>query len=59
MKNFKTKDILILIGYAIIENFGPRQLFSFWRVGAFVQMLRKPGGWDKAERKGFEKPEGK
>ncbi|MGB4659173.1 MAG: glycosyltransferase [Mobilitalea sp.] len=57
MKNFKTKDVLILIGYAIIENFGPRQLFSFWRVGAFLQMLTKPGGWDKAERKGFEKHE--
>ncbi len=51
--HFRLKDILILILYAIIENFGPRQLFSFWRVGGYLNMLRKPTGWGKAERKGF------
>ena len=53
IKYFSLKDILILIGYAIIENFGPRQIFSLWRVSGFFQMLKKPGGWDKPERKGF------
>jgi cellulose synthase/poly-beta-1,6-N-acetylglucosamine synthase-like glycosyltransferase len=52
-KYFRVKDILILILYAIIENFGPRQLFSFWRVGGYLNMLKKPTGWGKAERKGF------
>lgn len=51
---FKLKDILILIRYSIIENFGPRQLFSFWRVTGYIKMLRKQGGWEKPERKGFE-----
>lgn len=53
IKYFRLKDILILIAYSIIENFGPRQFFSLWRVGGYLNMLRKPGGWDKAERKGF------
>lgn len=52
-KYFKLKDLCILIIYSIVENFGPRQLFSFWRVGGYLNMLRKPSEWDKAERKGF------
>lgn len=51
---FSYKDIFTLIFYAIVENFGPRQLFSFWRVGGYFNMLKKPQGWGKIERKGFE-----
>jgi peptidoglycan-N-acetylglucosamine deacetylase len=50
---FSYRDIFALILYAIIENFGPRQLFSFWRVGGYFNMLKKPEGWGKLERKGF------
>lgn len=53
VKYFKPKDLFILIIYSIIENFGPRQLFSLWRVGGYLNMLKKPSGWDKPERKGF------
>ncbi|WP_083258719.1 glycosyltransferase family 2 protein [Cellulosilyticum sp. I15G10I2] len=53
MKYFRLKDIGILIFYSILENFGPRQLFSFWRVKATLRMLTKIEGWDKAKRKGF------
>ena len=53
IKYFRLTDVLILIFYAVIENFGPRQLFSFWRVGGYLNMLRQPTGWGKAERKGF------
>lgn len=51
---FVLKDLLVLILYSLLENFGPRQLISFWRVSGFLNMLKKPGGWDKAVRKGFE-----
>ena len=51
---FRMKDLLILILYAVMENFGPRQLISFWRVSGFLNMLKKPGGWDKPVRMGFE-----
>jgi cellulose synthase/poly-beta-1,6-N-acetylglucosamine synthase-like glycosyltransferase len=50
---FSYKDILLLILYAVIENFGPRQLFSFWRVSGFLKMFGKPAGWGKPQRKGF------
>jgi len=53
IKYFKLKDIFILMLYSIIENFGPRQMLSFWRVGGYLSMLRKPTGWGKIERKGF------
>jgi cellulose synthase/poly-beta-1,6-N-acetylglucosamine synthase-like glycosyltransferase len=50
---FSYKDIFIMVLYAIAENFGPRQFFSFWRVGGYFNMLKKPQGWGKLERKGF------
>lgn len=50
---FNYKDTLKLVGTAIIENFGPRQLFSTWRVIGFVRAMQKPQGWQKFERKGF------
>ena len=55
-KYFTYKDMLILIVYSIIENFGPRQILSFWRVGGYFSILKKRSGWDKAERKGFSMP---
>ena len=57
---FSKRDVLTLFFYAIIENFGPRQMISLWRVGSYFSMMRKPASWDKAERKGFNenwKPE--
>lgn len=54
VRYFKKRDLATLILFAIIENFGLRQLFSIWRVGAFFHMFRKPVTWDKAQRKGFE-----
>jgi cellulose synthase/poly-beta-1,6-N-acetylglucosamine synthase-like glycosyltransferase len=53
IKYFRWKDLMILLAYAILENFGSRQLFSFWRVGGTINMLKKPTGWGKQERKGF------
>ncbi len=53
IKYFKLKDILVLVVYSIIENFGPRQLFSLWRVGGYLSILGKERGWGKPERKGF------
>jgi len=46
-------DILKLVGYAVIENFGIRQIFSFWRVVGYFKMFAKPQGWGTQARKGF------
>ncbi len=49
---FSTKDVAKLILIAIIENFGPRQLFSFWRVVAQFKLIRGNSGWGQVKRKG-------
>lgn len=50
---FSYRDTLKLIWTAVVENFGPRQLFSAWRVVGFVRAMQKPQGWQKFERRGF------
>jgi peptidoglycan-N-acetylglucosamine deacetylase len=50
---FKFGDIMKLIGFAIFENFGFRQISSFWRVTGFINSLKKPKGWGKMVRKGI------
>ena len=47
------RDVGILLAYANLENFGYRQLNSFWRVMAIVSFLRKNSDWGAMERKGF------
>lgn len=48
---FSFKDLSILILYALLENFGPRQIASYWRVKGFFSSLKKPKGWGKMVRK--------
>mgnify|MGYP003585306615 CR=1 FL=1 len=50
---FSAKDLSILILYAIIENFGVRQLFSLWRITGFFSSLRSAQTWGSMPRKGF------
>ncbi len=50
---FNYRDTLRLLGVAIVENFGIRQLFSMSRVLGFISAMKKPKGWGKMERKGF------
>lgn len=50
---FSARDTLKLLLMAFLENFGPRQVFSLWRVLGFFSAMKKPKGWGKMERKGF------
>lgn len=50
---FSNRELITLIIYAVLENFGVRQYFSLWRFGGYLNMFKKPTGWQKAERKGF------
>lgn len=50
---FTIKELMVLILYSFVENFGPRQLISLWRVSGYINSLKKPKGWGKMERKGF------
>ena len=48
------KDLAILLLYAVLENFGYRQMTIWWRIRGTVDYFRGKHGWDKFERKGFE-----
>jgi cellulose synthase/poly-beta-1,6-N-acetylglucosamine synthase-like glycosyltransferase len=50
---FNLKETATLITYAFLENFGLRQIISFWRVGGYINSMKKPKGWGKMVRKGF------
>jgi cellulose synthase/poly-beta-1,6-N-acetylglucosamine synthase-like glycosyltransferase len=41
-----------ILGYAVLENFGYRQLVMVWRVEGFWQLARG-GGWGAMERRGL------
>ena len=49
----RARDLFILAGVAIIENFGYRQLNNFWRVMGWWEFLRRRQGWGEMKRKGF------
>jgi len=49
----RARDLLILIGVAVVENFGYRQINNWWRVVGWWQFLRKKQGWGEMKRKGF------
>ena len=50
---YSVRDTLRLLGMAVVENFGVRQLISLWRVGGYFSAMKKSKGWGKQERKGF------
>lgn len=50
---FSPKDMGKLLCYAVIENFGPRQWISFWRIRGQFSVIFGKGGWGKIKRKGI------
>ena len=53
------KDVLIMIAFAFIENFGYRQLHALWRFKGLVDFLRGNKEWGSMTRKGFAKQDKK
>lgn len=50
----KFSDLVRLFGIAILENFGHRQIVTFWRVHGFISYLRGRKGWGGSlQRVGF------
>jgi len=52
------RDLVKLVLYGVLENFGYRQLNTLWRAMAIVSFLRKNTDWGAMERKGFETRKG-
>lgn len=49
----KARDLLILTGMAVVENFGHGQVNNIWRLRGVWQYLRKSQSWGSMTRKGF------
>ncbi|MFC1513687.1 glycosyltransferase [candidate division KSB1 bacterium] len=49
----KVSHILILFLFGILENFGYRQLHSWWRFKGIIDYFRGKKQWGKMERKGI------
>ena len=48
------KDVGRLFWAAILENFGYRQLLTFWRTQGLLDGIRGKKGWGAMERRGFQ-----
>jgi cellulose synthase/poly-beta-1,6-N-acetylglucosamine synthase-like glycosyltransferase len=55
----RPKDIVRLFLLAVVENFGYRQLTSWWRLTAFFGLGRKRRAWGEMKRKAFTEEESK
>jgi hypothetical protein len=42
-----------LLVYALLENLGYRQLTDFWRLQAFVDIVRRRHEWGEMKRRGL------
>ncbi len=50
----KTRHLLTLFCASVIENFGYRQLTTWWRFQAIIEYLSGAKTWGKMEKKGFK-----
>jgi cellulose synthase/poly-beta-1,6-N-acetylglucosamine synthase-like glycosyltransferase len=52
-RHTSSREVMRMLGYAVIENFGYRQLNDFWRLLALVDLARRKQGWGAQKRKGI------
>jgi cellulose synthase/poly-beta-1,6-N-acetylglucosamine synthase-like glycosyltransferase len=53
----RRREVLILLLYAVLENFGYRQLTIYWRLRGLWDAWRGKTGWEKFARVGFHPEE--
>lgn len=49
----RSRDLVVLLGLALIESFGYRQLITVWRLRGLISALRNDRSWGEMERSGF------
>jgi cellulose synthase/poly-beta-1,6-N-acetylglucosamine synthase-like glycosyltransferase len=49
----RVRDLFSLLGVALLEGFGYRQLSTWWRVHGLIAAARGKRGWGEMTRKGF------
>ena len=53
----RRREVLVLLAYAVLENFGYRQLTLFWRLQGLWHAWQGKTGWEKFTRPGFRPDE--
>jgi arginine exporter protein ArgO len=48
------KEVMILVGYAFVENFGYKQLTTFYRAQGVLQFFRGKQKWEVVEHAGLK-----
>ena len=51
----RVRDLLLLCAYGILENFGYRQMTTWWRLKGIIDYFRGRQGWGAMTRKGFSR----
>ena len=51
----KVRDLLLLAALGVLENFGYRQLTTYWRLRGVIDFFGNRQGWGVMTRKGFTK----
>jgi cellulose synthase/poly-beta-1,6-N-acetylglucosamine synthase-like glycosyltransferase len=51
----RNREVLILLAYAVLENFFWRWLTLYWRLRGLYDAWRGKQGWEKFARQGFQK----
>jgi len=54
MRYPRIRDFLILLLYGVLENFGYRQINSFWRTQAIIKKLFGGKKWERVEKHGYQ-----
>jgi cellulose synthase/poly-beta-1,6-N-acetylglucosamine synthase-like glycosyltransferase len=49
----RMRDLVILLGIAVAENVGYRQISIYWRLRGMISKMRGAHAWGAMERKGF------
>jgi cellulose synthase/poly-beta-1,6-N-acetylglucosamine synthase-like glycosyltransferase len=53
-RNIRSRDLVLLMALAVIENCGYRQLNAWWGIVGTVQAATGRGGWGAMKRRAFE-----
>jgi hypothetical protein len=47
------RPLALLLGYALVESLGYRQLTAWWRVQGLWRAMTRESGWGEMSRKGY------
>ncbi len=52
-RHVRGREVARMLAFAVVDNFGYRQLIGLFRALAFVDLLRRRRAWGEQRRRGF------